>query len=270
MSWGYISDIGVKGILVTIVAGIMLNSIQRGYDKLKTDRDSDVFEEATTLFISSLMFYVIIGLINSTLLYFIYEYYKTNEGIVNITAIALIVVNTMTVFIPIVYFKNLTLLRNKFYLIKRDEGNRYELLAKGYDIVNTADFEINNKIPVLSEINIEKWNDYRKDSKKYYNKQIMGYFFEVIYIHNHPIKRFLKIIPNLWTILVLTIPVMYFLAMILLGVFGNSLILVWILMVVLILLYITNFLVFVRVSAYISKQNKIDQYIGYYKANNLA
>ncbi len=68
----------------------------------------------------------------------------------NVTAIALIFVNTITICIPFLYFENLILLRNKFYLIKREKENRYELLAKGYDIVNSQGFEINNKIPLLS------------------------------------------------------------------------------------------------------------------------
>ncbi|OEK69655.1 hypothetical protein ACP272_13370 (plasmid) [Staphylococcus xylosus] len=270
MNWDYVLDIGAKGILTTIVAGVILKFIQRVYDKLKKDRNSDVFEEATTLFISSLMIYLIIGLMNSGLLYLIYEYYKTNEGVVNITAITLILINTITICIPFLYFENLTLLRNKFYLIKREKEPRYELLIKGYDIVNSQGFEINNKIPLLSKINIENWGDYRKDCKRYYDKQIRGYLYEIIYIHNHPIKRFVKIVPKLWTISVLSVPIIYILAIILLVIFGNSLILVWIIMITLMILYIANFIILVHVSTYISKQNKIDQYIGYYKANNLA
>ncbi|MFQ3845953.1 hypothetical protein AABD42_14590 [Staphylococcus shinii] len=69
MSWDYVLDIGMKSILATIVAGGMLRFIQRIYDKLKNDRKSDVFEEATTLFISSFMIYLIISLMNSGLLY---------------------------------------------------------------------------------------------------------------------------------------------------------------------------------------------------------
>ena len=114
MNWDYVLDIGAKGILTTIVAGVILKFIQRVYDKLKKDRNSDVFEEATTLFISSFMIYLIIGLMNSGLLYLIYEYYKTNEGVVNITAITLILINTITICIPFLSFQNLTLLRNKF------------------------------------------------------------------------------------------------------------------------------------------------------------
>ena len=84
-----------------------------------------------------------------------------------------------------------------------------------------------------------------------------------MYINNF-IKRFVKIVPKLWTISVLSVPI------ILLVIFGNSLILVWIIMITLMILYIANFIILVHVSTYISKQNKIDQYIGYYKANNLA
>lgn len=270
MSWDYVLDIGMKSILATIVAGVMLRFIQRIYDKLKNDRNSDVFEEATTLFISSFMIYLIISLMNSGLLYLIYDYYKSNTGIVNVTAIALILVNTITICIPFLYFENLILLRNKFYLIKREKENRYELLAKGYDIVNSQGFEINNKIPLLSTITNENWVDYRKDYKTYYDKQIKGYFYEVIYIHKHPIKRFIKIVPKLWTISVLSVPILYILAIILLVIFGNSLMLVWVIIIALMILYMANFIILAHVSTYISKQNKIDQYIGYYKANNLA
>lgn len=270
MNLDYVVDVGIKGILATILAGVLLNVILKGYDKLKNDRDSDVFEEATTLFINSLLIYSLIATINSGLLYLIYEHYKTNKGIVNVTAVALIVVNTMTLFIPIVYFKTLTLLKNKFYLVKREGQNQYELLAKGYDIVNSLGFEVNNEIPFLSELNIKKWSNYRKFSKKYYDKQIKGCFYEIIYIHKHPIKRFVKVVPKLWVVSVFTIPVMYIILIILLGVLGNGLLLIWIIMIGLILLYVTNFLIFVRLSAYISKQNKTDQYIGYYKTNNLA
>ena len=110
MNLDYVVDVGIKGILATILAGVLLNVILKGYDKLKNDRDSDVFEEATTLFINSLLIYSLIATINSGLLYLIYEHYKTNKGIVNVTAVALIVVNTMTLFIPIVYFKTFCLL----------------------------------------------------------------------------------------------------------------------------------------------------------------
>lgn len=168
MNLDYVVDVGIKGILATILAGVLLNVILKGYDKLKNDRDSDVFEEATTLFINSLLIY------------------------------------------------------------------------------------------------------YRKFSKKYYDKQIKGCFYEIIYIHKHPIKRFVKAVPKLWVVSVFTIPVMYIILIILLGVLGNGLLLIWIIMIGLILLYVTNFLIFVRLSAYISKQNKTDQYIGYYKTNNLA
>lgn len=35
MNWDYVLDIGAKGILTTIVAGVILKFIQRVYDKLK-------------------------------------------------------------------------------------------------------------------------------------------------------------------------------------------------------------------------------------------
>lgn len=270
MNVDYIVDIGVKSVLATIIAGVMLNIILRGYDKLKYDRDSDVFEDGITLFISSLLVYLVIAFINLVLLYLIYDYYKTDKGIVNVTAIAIIIVPIMTFLIPITYFKTLTLLKNKFYLIKRESGTRYELLVKGYDIINSSGYEVNNEIPFLSEINIRKLNDYRDSAKKYYDKQVKGYFYETIYVHRDPIKRFVRVIPNLWIAPILSIPIIYILLMTALILFGNELILIWIFTISLILLYIINFLIFVRISGYITEQNKIDQYSGYYKSNNLA
>ncbi len=76
--------------------------------------------------------------------------------------------------------------------------------------------------------------------------------------------------PKLWTISVLSVPILYILAIILLVIFGNSLMLVWVIIIALMILYMANFIILAHVSTYISKQNKIDQYIGYYKANNLA
>lgn len=270
MNFEYIVDIGLKSILATIIAGVMLNIILRGYDRLKHDRDSDVFEEGITLFISTLMIYLVIAFLNISLLCLIYDYYKNNKGIVNVTAITMIIITIMTLCIPITYFKTLTLLKNKFYLMKRENEKQYELLIKGYDIINSSGYEVNNEVPFLSKINIKELNGYNKASKKYYDKQMRSYFYEIIYVHRDPIKRFIKVIPKSWFISILTIPITYILLMILLIVFGNVLILIWTLIISLMLLYIANFLIFVRISSYIIKQNKIDQYIGYYKSNNLA
>ncbi|RIO42041.1 hypothetical protein [Staphylococcus saprophyticus] len=266
----YIVDIGAKGVLSTIIAGVMLNVILRGYDKLKHDRDSDVFEDSITLFITTLLIYSVIAFINIPLLYLIYDYYKDDNGIMNITAIAILIVVIMTIAIPITYFRTLTLLKNKYYLVKRENENLYELLVKGFDIINSPGYEVNNEIPLLSKINIRELNDYRDLFKKYYDKEIKGYFHEIVYVHRAPIKRFIKIIPNLWIVLILSIPVVYALIMTALILFGNELILIWIYIIGLILLYIFNFLVFVRISDYITRQNKMDQYSGYYKTNNLA
>lgn len=92
-------------------------------------KNSDILGDAITIFASPFIIYLLLAMINLLLLNLINEHNK-NQFLELLSMINLISIILLTIFIPLSYARNYTLIKNKFYLFRR--GNRkFELLEKG-------------------------------------------------------------------------------------------------------------------------------------------
>lgn len=266
-----ITYLTVKQIITLVLSGLftafIIPTLKEVYQKLRNGKNSDVLGDAITIFASPFIIYMILAMINIGILFSIDKY--NNSWILDILIlIGFISTGLFTIFIPLSYARNYILIKNKFYLFRR--GLKiFELLKKGVDLTSESRFKIESNIPSIQEINTSTSGEYKVEYQKYYDNKEDIYFTEAIYINEKSFKRFRSIVPKKLIILCILSFLIYILQIILLFCFGPSVLQTWILVIWIILKYWGNFMISIRITGIIEKDNEKEKYVGFYRENNL-
>jgi hypothetical protein len=265
MNFDFLFDLISKGLIGTVLGKILFDVLNKLYKKMFKSRDADVYDGATITFIMASLVYSITCIINITILVVIYNEFKGNTNIETFSFTGMIFVSLFTFFYFYCIWKNIFLLRNKFYLLQLPGENVYVLLKEGYDIVSTNGYELVNDIPAYRDLPYNKWEDYIKYQQRYYDKTLDTKMNEVIYIHSKPIKRFFKIVSKKWITGMILVPILYIvlLCLCLNSIITNPEFIIFSIIV----LYSLNFIILITATNDIYRKNDVDRYYAYYKCN---
>lgn len=206
-------------------------------------------------------------MINLLLLTLINEHNK-NQFLELLSMINLISIILFTIFIPLSYARNYTLIKNKFYLFRRGI-RKFELLKKGVDLNSVNRFEIEKNIPRIEEVISSFSGKYKVEYQTYYDNKKDIYFTEAIYLNTIPVKRFLVVVPKKLMFQCIMLFFIYSLQIILMFFTGPSSIQIWIFVIWILLTYWGNFIISIRITGIIERDNEKEKYISYYRENNL-
>lgn len=266
-----ITYLTVKQIITLVLSGLftafIIPTLKEVYQKLRNGKNSDVLGDAITIFASPFIIYVTLAMINVWILFSIDK--DNNNWVLDILIlIGFISIGLFTIFMPFSYARNYILIKNKFYLFRRN-FKIFELLKKGVDLTSESRFKIESNIPSIQEINTSTSGEYKVEYQKYYDNKEDIYFTEAIYINEKSFKRFRSIVPKKLIMLCILSFLIYILQIILLFCFGPSILQTWILVIWIILKYWVNFMISIRITGIIEKDNEKEKYIGFYRENNL-
>ncbi|MGW7858614.1 hypothetical protein [Staphylococcus xylosus] len=262
-----ITYLTVKLIITLVLSAIIIPTLKEVYQKLRNGKNSDVLGDAIAIFASPFIIYVVLAMINIGILFSIDE--DNNNWVLDILIlIGLISIVLFTIFMPFSYARNYILIKNKFYLFRRD-FRIFELLKKGVDLTSEHRFKIERNVANIEEINTSTSGEYKVEYQKYYDNKEDIYFTEAIYINEKSFKRFRILVPKKLIILCILSFLIYILQIILLFCFGSSVLQTWILVIWIILIYWVNFMISIRITGIIEKDNEKEKYVQYYRENNL-
>ncbi|PNZ07299.1 hypothetical protein CD118_11870, partial [Staphylococcus coagulans] len=100
MEISYLLDVLFKGSVTSVISGIILRIFINGYYKLKTDRNSDVFEDALSYFLFFFMIYLVFSVFNHSLLHLIQNKYESAKYISYVTYFTITLSYVMSIVIP--------------------------------------------------------------------------------------------------------------------------------------------------------------------------
>ncbi len=267
MEISYLLDVLFKGSVTSVISGIILRIFINGYYKLKTDRNSDVFEDALSYFLFFFMIYLVFSVFNHSLLHLIQNKYESAKYISYVTYFTITLSYVMSIVIPISFAKIVIFLRNKFYLIKKGNEPCYRLLMYGTNILESKGFEFNNSISKVFFSRNDNIKYYNREEKLYFDKNLKEYIFEVVYTHKYLLKRFLKIVPKRWIFLFFLPPLFCLLMLVITYIIEINIVLSWFIIGSIMFSYLADFMIIVHISTYILRENKQDQHEGYYRNN---
>lgn len=266
-----IAFLTLKQIVTLLISGLftafIIPLLKEGYRKIRYGKNSDILGDAITIFASPFIIYLLLAMINLLLLSLIAEHNK-NQFLELLIVICLISISLFTIFIPLSYARNYTLIKNKFYLFRR-ELRKFELLKKGVDLNSENRFKIERNIPRLEEIIASFSGKYKVEYQTYYDNKEDIHFTEAIYLNTIPVKRFLIVVPKKLMFQCIMFLLIYSLQIILMFFTGPSSIQIWIFIIWILITYWGNFIISVRITGIIEKDNEKEKYISFYKENNL-
>ncbi|MDW8544538.1 MULTISPECIES: hypothetical protein [Staphylococcus] len=266
-----ITYLTVKQIITLVLSGLftafIIPLLKEVYQKLRNGKNSDVLGDAITIFLSPFVIYVVLAAINIELLLLI-DKHNENSIMDVLIFISIIISAILTLCIPAFYARNYILIKNKFYLFRKNK-QKFELLTDGVDLISEKNLKIERNIPDLEKLNRSTSGEYKIRHQSYYNTEVGSYFTEAIYTNVRPVKRFFNIIPKRFLIICFTSYLVYILQLLVMNFIGVSNSQLWILVIWITIMYLVNFAIPIRIMGIIEKDNEKERYIGFYKENNL-
>lgn len=266
-----ITYLTVKQIITLVLSGLftafIIPLLKEVYQKLRNGKNSDVLGDAITIFLSPFVIYGVLVAINIELLLLI-DKHNDNSIMDVLIFVAIIISAILTLCIPAFYARSYILIKNKFYLFRKNK-QKFELLTDGVDLTSEKNLKIERSIPDLEKLDHSISGEYKVQYQSYYNNEIGSYFTEAIYTNIRPVKRFFNIIPKKFLIICFISYLVYFLQLLVMNFIGSSSLQLWILVIWIIIMYLVNFAVPIRIMGIIEKDNEKEKYIGFYKENNL-
>lgn len=217
MQFDWAPWLNVGGKLILAIIPILLGLTRFVYNKLKSN-DFNFSMDLTTI----ILFYILpCYLIVLTVYLKVYEEISNIDNNFNKDLYTKIyfVISVITLGIALIHLKNFILLKNKFYIYKEVNENKYKFIIKGYNNLKKDYIEVSTQDYYINHEGFNICNKYKSIEEKYLENQMLLYNKQDKYIELFSVERksifktWFKINGRLWSIFGL-LPILFFLVFI--------------------------------------------------------